>query len=337
MTIRSTPPASAARSTRRVPSRAGTISSSGSFGWAGGNGEATWRTWSQPSTARSQPSSRSRSAAKNVRAARPGRPRGRSRRGPPARDRGRGPWCGPGGRDAAARSRTSCRGTPSHRLRGHVFSAIGGRLPAPLRSAPRGGYLHRVRRLVHFAAVVVFARPAPGRRRGRRPDDARPGPLRQPQGRQRLDRQPHRRHLRPAEIRPSAQPMWGNYLSDTAGIHNITNPEGFACITEDATHDFCPDGTSVGEPGTGDDIVARLGGGDDSFTATTSIGNVRSQRRRRRRPAARERRAGQEPRIRHAPDDRLFRGHPDRAAGRRHPDRQQGRRLPRPAAAATTS
>ena len=44
MTIRSTPPSSAARSTRRVPSRAGTISSSGSFGWAGGNGEATWRT-----------------------------------------------------------------------------------------------------------------------------------------------------------------------------------------------------------------------------------------------------------------------------------------------------
>ena len=67
--------------------------------------------------------------------------------------------------------------------------------------------------------------------------------------------------------------MWGNYLSDTAGIHNITNPDGFACITEDATHDFCPDGTSVGEPGTGDDIVARLAGGDDTFTATTSIGN----------------------------------------------------------------
>src|SRR5690242_21659969 len=52
----------------------------------------------------------------------------------------------------------------------------------------------------------------------------------------------------------SENPMWGNYLSDTAGIHNITNPEGFACITEDATHDFCPDGTSVGEPGAGDDI-----------------------------------------------------------------------------------
>jgi Ca2+-binding RTX toxin-like protein len=70
----------------------------------------------------------------------------------------------------------------------------------------------------------------------------------------------------------SEKPMWGNYLSDTAGIHNITNPEGYACITEDATHDFCPDGTSVGEPGTGDDIVARLGGGNDSFTATDSIG-----------------------------------------------------------------
>ena len=77
----------------------------------------------------------------------------------------------------------------------------------------------------------------------------------------------------PPKSDPSQQPMWGNYLSDSAGIHNITNPDGFACITEDATHDFCPDGTSVGEPGTGDDIVARLAGGDDTFTATTSIGN----------------------------------------------------------------
>jgi hypothetical protein len=71
----------------------------------------------------------------------------------------------------------------------------------------------------------------------------------------------------------SEVPMWGNYLSDTAGIHNITNPEGFACLTEDATHDFCPDGTSVGEPGTGNDIVARLAGGDDTFNAATAIGN----------------------------------------------------------------
>jgi len=71
----------------------------------------------------------------------------------------------------------------------------------------------------------------------------------------------------------SEAPMWGNYLSDTAGIHNITNPEGFACLTEDATHDFCPDGTSVGEPGAGNDIVARLAGGDDTFNAATAIGN----------------------------------------------------------------
>ncbi len=69
------------------------------------------------------------------------------------------------------------------------------------------------------------------------------------------------------------EPMWGHYISDTAGIHNITNPEGFACLTEDATHDFCPDGTSVGEPGAGSDIVARLGGGDDTFDATASIGS----------------------------------------------------------------
>jgi len=76
----------------------------------------------------------------------------------------------------------------------------------------------------------------------------------------------------PPKSDPGPQPMWGNYVSDTAGINNITNPEGFACITEDSTHDFCPDGTSVGEPGAGDDIVARLGGGDDTLTATDSIG-----------------------------------------------------------------
>ena len=77
----------------------------------------------------------------------------------------------------------------------------------------------------------------------------------------------------PPKSDPGTQPMWGHYLSDTAGIHNITNPEGFACITEGATHDFCPDGTSVGEPGAGSDIVANLRGGDDTFTATTSIGS----------------------------------------------------------------
>jgi Ca2+-binding RTX toxin-like protein len=66
-------------------------------------------------------------------------------------------------------------------------------------------------------------------------------------------------------------PFWGDYMSDTAGIHNITNPEGFGCVTEDATHDFCPDGTSVGEPGAGDDIVVNLHGGDDTFTGTDSL------------------------------------------------------------------
>jgi Ca2+-binding RTX toxin-like protein len=69
----------------------------------------------------------------------------------------------------------------------------------------------------------------------------------------------------------SEKPMWGDYMSDTAGIHNITNPEGFACLTEDATHDFCPDGTSVGEPGAGNDIVVNLHGGDDTFVGTESI------------------------------------------------------------------
>jgi hypothetical protein len=69
------------------------------------------------------------------------------------------------------------------------------------------------------------------------------------------------------------EPFWGHYISDTAGIQNITNPEGFACLTEDATHDFCPDGTSAGEPGAGSDIIANLRGGDDTFTATSSIGS----------------------------------------------------------------
>ncbi len=68
-------------------------------------------------------------------------------------------------------------------------------------------------------------------------------------------------------------PFWGDYISDTAGINNITNPED-ACLTEDATHDFCPDGTSAGEPGAGNDIVANLRGGDDTFTATDSLSSI---------------------------------------------------------------
>ena len=43
-TTRFAPAARLARSTRSVPSRAGTISSSGSFGCAGGNGDATCST-----------------------------------------------------------------------------------------------------------------------------------------------------------------------------------------------------------------------------------------------------------------------------------------------------
>ena len=44
ITTRSAPASSAARSTRSAPSRAGTISSSGSFGCTGGKGEATCST-----------------------------------------------------------------------------------------------------------------------------------------------------------------------------------------------------------------------------------------------------------------------------------------------------
>jgi Ca2+-binding RTX toxin-like protein len=77
----------------------------------------------------------------------------------------------------------------------------------------------------------------------------------------------------PAKSNPGGgPPMWGHYISDTAGILNLTNPEE-ACLTEDGTHDFCPDGTSVGEPGAGDDFTVFLNGGADSFTATTSIGH----------------------------------------------------------------
>jgi hypothetical protein len=77
----------------------------------------------------------------------------------------------------------------------------------------------------------------------------------------------------PPKSDPGPEPMWGHYISDTAGIRNITNPEGFACLTEDGTHDFCPDGTSAGEPGAGSDFTVKLYGGKDSFTATTSIGS----------------------------------------------------------------
>jgi Ca2+-binding RTX toxin-like protein len=66
-------------------------------------------------------------------------------------------------------------------------------------------------------------------------------------------------------------PIWGHYISDTAGILNLTNPED-ACLTEDGTHDFCPDGTSAGEPGAGSDFTVFLNGGVDRFTATSSIG-----------------------------------------------------------------
>lgn len=69
------------------------------------------------------------------------------------------------------------------------------------------------------------------------------------------------------------EPMWGHYITDSAGLNNITNPDGFACLTEDGTHAYCPDGTSAGELGAGSDIIANLRGGDDTFTATGSIGS----------------------------------------------------------------
>ena len=66
-TTRDTPASSAARSTRRVPSRAGTIRSFGSSGGAAGIGLATWWTYVHPATASAQPSSLVRSAAAMVR------------------------------------------------------------------------------------------------------------------------------------------------------------------------------------------------------------------------------------------------------------------------------
>jgi hypothetical protein len=67
ITTRLTPARVAARSTRSVPSRAGTIRALGSPGVIPPSGEATWSTWSQPAMAASQPSSRVRSATKTVR------------------------------------------------------------------------------------------------------------------------------------------------------------------------------------------------------------------------------------------------------------------------------
>src|SRR3954453_12448353 len=67
MTIRSTPPSKLALITRRAPSRAGTMSSSGSLGCSGGNGETMCRTWLQPATASAQPLSALRSAATTAR------------------------------------------------------------------------------------------------------------------------------------------------------------------------------------------------------------------------------------------------------------------------------
>jgi len=51
------PVSRAARSTRNAPSRAGTISSSGSLGCVAGNGDATCSTYRHPSTAVAHPSS----------------------------------------------------------------------------------------------------------------------------------------------------------------------------------------------------------------------------------------------------------------------------------------
>src|SRR4051812_21416843 len=67
MTILSTPASRPALMTRRAPSRAGTMSSSGSLGCSAGNGEATCSTPPQPATASAQPASAPRSAATTVR------------------------------------------------------------------------------------------------------------------------------------------------------------------------------------------------------------------------------------------------------------------------------
>src|SRR4051794_33230525 len=67
MTILSTPASRLALITRRAPSRAGTMSSSGSLGCSGGKGEATCSTPPQPATASAQPASAARSAATTVR------------------------------------------------------------------------------------------------------------------------------------------------------------------------------------------------------------------------------------------------------------------------------
>lgn len=55
---------------------------------------------------------------------------------------------------------------------------------------------------------------------------------------------------------PEGHRYWGHYISDTVGIVNLTSPED-ACLTEDGTHDFCPDNTSVSEPGAAGNPATR--------------------------------------------------------------------------------
>jgi Ca2+-binding RTX toxin-like protein len=66
-------------------------------------------------------------------------------------------------------------------------------------------------------------------------------------------------------------PLWGHFISDSAGLLNLTSPED-ACLTQGASQVFCPDSTSVEEPGAGEDFTVFLNDGRDSFTATHSIG-----------------------------------------------------------------
>ena len=65
ITTRFTPASRAAESTRSVPSRAGRINSSSSFGSVNGTGEATCRTYCAPMAALPQPASELRSASTN--------------------------------------------------------------------------------------------------------------------------------------------------------------------------------------------------------------------------------------------------------------------------------
>src|SRR5262249_21613326 len=57
----------AASTTRRVPSRAGAMSSSGFLGWESVTGDATWRTKSHPLAAASHPASEVSSAGWKLR------------------------------------------------------------------------------------------------------------------------------------------------------------------------------------------------------------------------------------------------------------------------------